>query len=149
MKIIIIGAGEVGFQLAKLLSQEDYDITIIDPDKQKILRAEDNIDVNAIQGNGTNHTILSNAGIEDADVVVSVTGMDESNLIISKISKNLGCKKVIARLRNIDYSNKNYIINPENFGIDEIIHPEMEAKSEINRLVIQNSANYVLSLIHI
>lgn len=146
MKIIIIGAGEVGFQLAKLLSQEDYDITIIDPDKQKILRAEDNIDVNAIQGNGTNHTILSNAGIEDADVVVSVTGMDESNLIISKISKNLGCKKVIARLRNIDYSNKNYIINPENFGIDEIIHPEMEAKSEINRLVIQNSANYVYDI---
>ena len=58
MKIIIIGAGEVGFQLAKLLSQEDYDITIIDPDKQKIMRAEDNIDVNAIQGDGTNPSIL-------------------------------------------------------------------------------------------
>ena len=65
MKIIIIGAGEVGFQLAKLLSQEDYDITIIDPDKQKIMRAEDNIDVNAIQGNGTNPSILFNAGIQN------------------------------------------------------------------------------------
>ena len=146
MKIIIIGAGEVGFQLAKLLSQEDYDITIIDPDKQKILRAEDNIDVNAIQGDGTNPSILLNAGIQNTDVVVSVTGMDESNLIASKISKNLGSNKVIARLRNVDYSSKDYIINPRQFGIDEIIHPEMEAKSEINRLVIQNSANYVYDI---
>ena len=84
MKIIIIGAGEVGFQFAKLLSQEDYDITIIDPDKQKIMRAEDNIDVNAIQGIGTNPSILLNAGIQNTDVVVTVTGMDETNLKASK-----------------------------------------------------------------
>ena len=146
MKIIIIGAGEVGFQLGKILSEEDYDITIIDPNKNKISKAQDNLDVSAIHGYGTNPQILLESGIEDSDFVVVLTGIDESNLIASKISKTLGAKKVIARLRNTDFSTKNYIIDPKNFGIDEIIYPEMEVKSEINRLVTQNSANYVFDI---
>tara|TARA_B100000029_G_scaffold516383_1_gene629320 strand:- start:11551 stop:12891 length:1341 start_codon:yes stop_codon:yes gene_type:complete len=144
MKIIVIGAGEVGFQLAKGLSEEDYDITIIDIVKQKVQRAMENLDVITVQGNGASPDVLKEAGVEKADVVVAVTRVDEVNLISAQLSHELGAKRIIARLRNTEYSNKRAIIRPEHFGIDKVIHPEMAATNEIARLVKQTSATSVV-----
>lgn len=144
MKIIIIGAGEVGFQLAKGLSEEDFDITIIDIAKQKVKRAADNLDVITVQGDSASPDVLRQAEVDKADVVVAVTRIDEVNLISSQLSHELGAKRIIARLRNTEYSDKGAIIRPERFGIDKVIHPEMAATKEIVRLVKQTSATSVV-----
>ena len=144
MKIIIIGAGEVGFQLAKGLSEEDFDITIIDIAKQKVQRASDNLDVITVQGDSASPDVLKEAEVDKADVVVAVTRIDEVNLISAQLSHELGAKKIIARLRNTEYSDKGSIIRPERFGIDKVIHPEMAATNEITRLVKQTSATSVV-----
>jgi len=82
--------------------------------------------------------------VQDADIVVAVTRIDEINLIASQLSHELGARKIIARLRNTEYSRKDTIIHPEKFGIDKIIHPELAATGEIVRLVMQTAATSVV-----
>jgi trk system potassium uptake protein TrkA len=135
MRIVIIGAGEVGFHVAKALSQENHDITIIDVDSEKCRRASENLDVIAVEGNGASPKILKSANIEGADYVLALTRVDEVNLIASQQAHVLGAKKIIARLRNQQYSQRDSIIRPEQFGVDVVIHPEKEACQEIVRLV--------------
>lgn len=144
MKIVVIGAGEVGFQLSKGLSEEDFDITIIEISMERVQRASENLDVITVHGDGTSPDILREADVEKADIVVAVTRVDEVNLIASQLSHELGANKIIARLRNTEYSEKGSLIRPERFGIDKVIHPEMAATAEINRLVRQTSATSVV-----
>ena len=144
MKIVVIGAGEVGFQLSKVLSEEDFDITIIEISKERVQRASENLDVITVRGDGASPDILREADVEKADIVVTVTRVDEVNLIASQLSHELGAKKIIARLRNTEYSEKGSLIRPERFGIDKVIHPEMAATAEINRLVRQTSATSIV-----
>lgn len=135
MRIVIIGVGEVGFHVAKALSQEDYDITVIDNDPEKCRRASEHLDVIVVQGNGASPKNLVEANVDTADYVFALTRIDEVNLIASQQARQLGANKVIARLRNQQYSDSSSIIKPEKFGIDLVIHPEKEACSEIVRLV--------------
>ena len=135
MKVVIIGAGEVGFHVAKSLSELDYDIAVIDTDPVKCQRANEHLDVIVIEGNGSDAQTLKDANVNDADYVFCVTSSDETNLIASMQSHNLGAKKIVARLRNTDYSNNINSIHPEKFGIDIVIHPEYEVANEIVRLV--------------
>jgi trk system potassium uptake protein TrkA len=135
MRIVIIGVGEVGFHVAKALSQEDFDITVIDNDPVKCRRASEHLDVIVVQGNGASPKNLVEANVDKADYVFALTRIDEVNLIASQQARQLGANKVIARLRNQQYSDANSIIKPEKFGIDLVIHPEKEACSEIVRLV--------------
>ena len=135
MNVVIIGVGEVGFHVAKSLSELDYDIAVIDTDPVKCQRANEHLDVIVIEGNGSDAQILKDANVNDADYVFCVTSSDETNLIASMQSHNLGAKKIVARLRNTDYSNNINSIHPEKFGIDIVIHPEYEVANEIVRLV--------------
>ena len=144
MKIVVIGAGEVGFQLSKVLSEEDFDITIIEISKERVQRASESLDVITVRGDGASPDILREADVEKADIVVAVTRVDEVNLIASQLSHELGANKIIARLRNTEYSEKGSLIRPERFGIDKVIHPEMAATAEINRLVRQTSATSIV-----
>lgn len=144
MKIVIIGAGEVGFHLAKALSEENYDTTLIDIAPEKCARASENLDVMVIQGDGASPDVVRKAEVGKADMLISVTRIDEVNLIASQLAHELGAKKIIARLRNTEYSNKDTIIHPEKFGIDKVIHPEMAACKEILSLVYQLSATSVV-----
>ena len=144
MRIVIIGAGEVGFHVAKALSQEDFDITVIDNDPEKCRRASENLDVIVVQGNGASPKNLVEANVDKADYVFALTRIDEVNLIASQQARQLGANKVIARLRNQQYSDASSIIKPEKFGIDLVIHPEKEACSEIVRLVDHPYATRVM-----
>ncbi len=144
MRIVIIGAGEVGFHVAKALSQEDFDITVIDSDPEKCRRASEHLDVLVVQGNGASPKNLVEANVDKADYVFALTRIDEVNLIASQQARQLGAKKVIARLRNQQYSDANSIIKPEKFGVDLVIHPEKEACSEIVRLVEHPYATTVM-----
>jgi len=135
MKIVIIGAGEVGFHVAKSLSELDYDISVVDIDHSKCARANEHLDVIVTQGNGSDEKILSNINVASADYVFCLTNSDETNLIASLQCHNLGAKKIIARLRDLDYSRNGNALPPEKFGIDVVIHPEDEVAKEIIRLV--------------
>jgi len=144
MRIVIIGAGEVGFHVAKALSLEDFDITVIDIDPEKCRRASEHLDVIVVQGNGASPKNLVKADVAKADYVFALTRIDEVNLIASQQARQLGANKVIARLRNQQYSDTNSIIKPEKFGIDLVIHPEKEACKEIVRLVEHPYATKVM-----
>ncbi len=144
MRIVIIGVGEVGFHVAKALSQEDFDITVIDNDPIKCRRASENLDVIVVQGNGASPKNLVEANVDKADYVFALTRIDEVNLIASQQARELGANKVIARLRNQQYSDVNSIIKPEKFGVDLVIHPEREACLEIVRLVDHPYATRVM-----
>ncbi len=135
MKIIIIGAGEVGSHLAGLISRENHDIVVIDHDTEKIGKIAETLDVLAIQGKGTSPRILREAGIEKADMLIAVTAVDEVNILACMIAKQHNVKSKIARVRNREFSETEGILSPADLGIDLIIHPELEATREIVRLI--------------
>ena len=89
MKVVIIGGGEVGFHVAKALSEEDYDITVIDLDPVKCRRASENLDVIVVEGNGASPHTLNDAKVGEADFVLCLTRVDEVNLIASQQSTKL------------------------------------------------------------
>ena len=97
IKILLVGAGEVGFNLAKYLSNEDYDITVIDIDPQKCNRIKNTIDAHVIEGDATSQRIYENIDMSSIDYFLPLTRTDEVNLVSSSIAKKLGVKKVIAR----------------------------------------------------
>lgn len=140
LKIVIIGAGEVGFNLARELSQENHDITIVDILPEKIRRAVESLDVNTLEGNGASPVVLKQAGVDTADVFLALTRIDEVNLVSCQMASALGAKKVIARLRNTEYTAKNSAMKPRDFGIDVVIHPEMAVVEEVERLMRQSAA---------
>ncbi len=144
MKVIIVGAGEVGFYLAKMLSNENNDIVIVENDHNKCIKAQESLDVIAIQGNGTSIETLIEAGIKDADMIVAVTNIDEVNIVSCILANKMGVSKKVARVRNPEYTSKNAIITPEQLGIDLMIHPEVEAAAEVIRLLKRSSATDVI-----
>ena len=140
MKILLLGVGEVGFNLAKYLSNEDYDITVIDIDPHKCNRIKNTVDAHVIEGDGSSHRIYESIDMETIDYFLPLTKHDEVNLVASSIAKKMGVSKIIARLRNTEYLHKNAVISPDQFGIDYVTFPELAAQKEIESLVKQTSA---------
>ncbi|MGB1318631.1 MAG: NAD-binding protein, partial [Flavobacteriales bacterium] len=103
MRIIIAGAGDVGFHLAKLLVQEEQDIALIDTDAEKLKYAADHFDIATIRGNSISYTVLDEAGVNKADLVISATNSEETNISTCIIAKHLGAKRTIARVRNTEF----------------------------------------------
>ena len=118
LNIVIIGAGEVGYNLAKSLSKNDYEITVIDIDPVKCKRIKENIDAMVIEGDGGSQRILQDVGFERVDYLLAMTRADEVNLVASRMARKIGAKNIICRLRNTEYQHKDAIITPEQFGID-------------------------------
>ncbi|MBZ0264548.1 Trk system potassium transporter TrkA [bacterium] len=135
MNILIVGAGEVGGHLAKLLSREKHDITVIDKDPAKIARISESLDVMALEGWASSPTLLREAGIEKADMVIAVTAVDEVNILVGMIANRFNVKTKIARVRNREFSDEGGFLSSDLLGIDQIIHPELEAMREIVRLI--------------
>ena len=110
--IVIIGAGEVGFNLAKALSKEDHDITVIDIDPLKCQKVTNHVDAKVIEGDGCSQRILQNVEMAEVDYMIALTKIDEVNLVASKLAKERGAKKVICRLRNTEYGHENALVEP-------------------------------------
>ena len=134
--IVIIGAGEVGFNLAKSLSKEEHDITVIDIDHQKCQKVTNNIDARVIEGDGCSQRIIQEIEMNEVDYLIALTRIDEVNLVASKMGKERGAKKVICRLRNTEYGKKT-IIDPSQFGINHVVFPEKAARDEIKKIITQ------------
>ena len=134
MKIILVGCGKVGTALARQLSEEGHNVTIIDTNKARVEHISESYDVMGITGNGSSITTLSEAGIEEADVFIAVTGSDELNLLCCMFAKKAGHCHAIARVRNPSYSHELDFIKKQ-IGISAIINPEMAAAREISHLL--------------
>ena len=134
MKIIIIGCGKVGLTLAELLSAEKHDVVLIDESSQKLSSIPEELDALRILGNGASVNIQQEAGVEEADLLIAVTGSDELNLLCCLIAKKAGNCHTIARVRNPIY-NKEIGFIKEKLGISMIINPELTAATEISRLL--------------
>ena len=134
MEVIIIGAGKVGYTLAKFLSKEEDNITIIDNNNEALHSIVEKLDIMGVKGNGTSLKVLHEAGISKADVVISVTNSDEVNMLCSLAAKKLGAKYTIARVRAPQYSEEILMLKDE-LGIDLVINPEKEAALEIAKLI--------------
>ena len=123
MKIIIAGAGDVGFHLAKLLVLEDHEITVIDLDEEKLTQLAKQLDVVTIKGNGTSFSVLEEANVSDSDLFIAVTDSEEANISTSIIAKHLGANKTIARIQNSEFLVRKDKLDLYDLGIDEIISP--------------------------
>ncbi|MFP4060428.1 MAG: Trk system potassium transporter TrkA [Bacteroidales bacterium] len=135
MRIVIGGAGEVGSHLAKMLSNENHDLVVIDNDEERLKPIGASLDVHTLTGSATSINLLKDAKIHKADLFIAVTFTEETNITASILSKNLGAKKAIARIDNIEYL---YPKNREFFnslGIDYMIYPEKIAAREVISLL--------------
>lgn len=141
MKIIIAGAGEVGFHLAKLLSFESQDITLIDPDYEKIAYADTHLDIRTIKGDATSIKILTDARVESADLIISVTSSETTNITVCVLAKQMGASRTIARISNAEFIENKDLAGFKQFGIDELISPETLAAAEIELLLNQSAFN--------
>lgn len=146
MKIVIIGAGEIGYDLASILSKEKHDVVVLDRDEDCLAKVSENLDVLCHEGNATSVKDLVEAGVKDADIMIAVTSIDEVNMIASMMSKRLGVNLVIARIRSDELSRPNAPLKPTDLGIDVIIHPEQSAAQEIVRLIKRASASDLINL---
>ena len=136
MNIIICGAGRVGFTIAKLLSEQDHSITIIDQSSEDIQKINGILDVKAIVGKATYPSILEKANAANADMIIAVTKNDEINMLICQIAFSIfNIQKKIARIRSQDYLNPKFskVYNKANLPIDVIISPELEIAKSLQR----------------
>lgn len=146
MKILIAGAGEVGFELSKVLSEEHHDVTVLEERQSCLQRVIENLDVLTVEGNATSPHSLVEAGARQADMMVACTSVDEVNIIACMMAKRLGAKFAIARVRNDELSREDAPITPSELGIDVLIHPEESAATEIHQLIKRASASDIVTL---
>ncbi len=134
MRVIIVGAGEVGFQIAKFLSAENIDVVVIDKAKEKLSRITEKLDVAVIEGEGGAPSVLKEAGADKADILLAVTDMDETNMIACLVAKVMfQIPRNVARIRNLEYIGNKRLL--DSLGINPAISPEIEAANAVIRLL--------------
>ena len=146
MEIIIAGAGEVGTHLAKLLSREDIDVTLIDEQAERLGDLSNNYDILTKVGAPTSIRTLKELDVKDADLFVAVTPQEAENMTACMIAKQLGARKVLARIDNYEYllpENKKFF---EDMGLNHLIYPELLAAEEIVEALKTNWMRYHLTL---
>ena len=139
MKIIIAGAGEVGFHLAKLLSYESQEIVLIDNNRENLKYAENHLDIRTINGNALSLSLLNDADVKNSDLFIGVTSQESLNITLCALAKQLGCKRTIARISNIEFISSKEEVSFKEIGVDELISPEELAANEIQQLLDQSA----------
>ncbi len=150
MKIIVAGAGEIGSHLAKMLSMEYHDITVISPNEESLERISGESDIITVEGISSSIDTLVKAGVRNADLFIAVNPDSEQdiNIVSSVLAKKLGAKKVTARINNEEYQkNENRILFTD-LGIDSLFYPEKIAATEIVNLLKQNTASEFMNYSH-
>ena len=135
MRIIIIGAGEVGFHVAKMLANEDHDIVLVDLNEERLAHAESHLDVGTYKGNGISIKLLGDIRVSEADLLISATALEETNITTAIFGKHLGAKRTIARISNPEFQIDKEKLDMQALGIDAMVFPEDLAAKEIFRLI--------------
>jgi trk system potassium uptake protein TrkA len=136
LKVIIVGAGEVGYHIASKLSRENKDVVLIDQNEEKLRQVGDTLDVQGLLGSGSSPRLLKEAGLESADMMVAVTDSDETNLVACLMSRLISPATArIARIRNSEYFDIDALTRGEVLGLTLAINPEAEVVKTILRLL--------------
>ncbi len=148
MRAIVVGAGDVGYDVARLLSLQRHDVTVVDTDPAKVQAVRDTLDVLAVVGSGTSARTLQQAGILEADLLVAVTDVDEVNLVASMLAERVGKSSAetvtIARVRSDEFTGDRSALSLRDFGIDHIIHPEQSTANEVVSLLRRAAATDII-----
>ncbi len=142
MNIVIIGDGKVGYKLARQLSAEDYDVTMIDNNEKKLRFAIDRLDISCVPGDGADAEVQKMADVPHADLVIACTSADECNMLSCLIAKKLGAKHTIARVRNPVYFNQIGLLK-EDLHLSMAVNPELSMADEIRRILLFPDASKI------
>jgi len=134
MKIIIVGDGKAGFSLADILSADKHEVTVIDRNMETLKKTIQKLDVMYIYGNGVSTSILIEAGVKEADLLIAVTGSDEMNMVCCLTAKKLGARHIIARIRDMQYADELTQLTTD-LGLDMVLNPERAVAREIIRIL--------------
>ena len=135
MHVIIVGAGEVGRYLAKILIEETHDVSVIEHDEKLARQLDDSLDALVIHGSGVNKDVLSRAGVAKAELFIAVTQVDEVNFIACMAAKKFGAKRTIARVRDANYILGKSSLSTDDMGIDLLVSPEQAVADNIVSLL--------------
>ncbi len=135
MHIIIVGGGGVGYELARNLSEKAQDVVVIEKNEIKARRFKEALDVMVIEDNGANATVLEQANIKNADMMIAVTQVDEVNIIACMLAKQYDVPITVCRIRNSGYAGDTSVLTPKQLGIDIVINPERVAAMEISKML--------------
>ena len=142
MKIIIIGDGKVGYKLAKQLSEENYDVVLIDNNKEKLKTAINKLDIFCVSGDGVSVEVQKEADVPHADLVIACMSTDELNMLSCLVAKKIGARHTIARVRNPIYYQQIDLLK-EDLRLSMAVNPELAVAREISRVLIFPSASKV------
>jgi trk system potassium uptake protein TrkA len=141
VRVMIVGAGKLGYKIAGALSSGDIDITVVDSDAEVLEWVGDNLDVLTIRANGVQVEALKEMRVHTYDLVIAVTDSDETNIIVCSLAKKLGCGRTIARIRSPEYSQqKKFIMSA--MGIDYAVNPELATANEITKYLLRGYTFY-------
>ncbi|MDH5326930.1 MAG: Trk system potassium transporter TrkA [Gammaproteobacteria bacterium] len=145
MKIIILGAGQVGSSVAEVLAKEENDITVVDMDAKKLQELQDRLDIQTVIGQGAHPEVLGRAGAEDADMILAVTDRDETNMVACQVAYTLfHTPTKIARVRSVEYLAHPQLFTQDALPIDVLISPEQLVTEYVQRLIEYPGALQVL-----
>jgi trk system potassium uptake protein TrkA len=149
MNIVILGAGRVGESVAESLLSEKNDITIVDTDPARLRFLQERLDLRGVTGNGIQPSVLKDAGIEDADMLIACAPQDETNLVACKVAHQIyNVPTTIARLRSPEYENGSTLLDKSGFAVDQVICPEQTVTAYIRKLIEYPEALQVLEFAH-
>jgi len=134
MKILIIGAGQVGYFLCDRLSREGHAVTLVDQDEATIERAQDRLNVLGVCGNGASAEVLEQAGIKNTEIFIAVTNMDEVNILACLLAREYQVETRVARTKSIEYTGNKAVLSKEKLGIDLLINPDDAVADELFKL---------------
>ncbi|PLX83830.1 MAG: Trk system potassium transporter TrkA [Desulfuromonas sp.] len=140
MKILIIGAGQVGYFLCERLSHEGHEVTLIDRNEEQLGRVQDRLNVLGILGNGASAETLEQAGIKETEIFIAVTDMDEVNILACLLAREYGVATRVARVKSIEYTGQSAVLSKEKLGIDLLINPDDAVADEIVKIATRSGA---------
>lgn len=145
MRVIIVGAGDIGYQIAKFLTYEGVDVVIIDRDGSKLRRITEELDIATIEAEGSDPSAFKEAGADKADLIIAVTNSDETNMIACLLGKAIfNINRKIARIRNPNYFFNKELLSESNLDIDPAINPEFEAAQAVTKLLEHAFASEII-----
>lgn len=139
MQIIIVGAGKLGYILAEFLSQKDNNVIMIDTNEKALERANNQLDILTHRGNGAQIAVLEDFNVRNSDLLIATTNNDDTNMLICYLAKKLGCKRVVARIRDPEYSEQVETLKKQ-LDIDYVANPELEMAKEIGAHLLKGQA---------
>ncbi len=143
MKILVIGAGAVGFNLARQLSKEGHDISVVEKSHDLVKRIGEKMDVSVVSGSASSLTVLEEAGIKGTDMVLAVTNSDEINMVVCMLAHHYGVKTKIARIRSPEFTEGQPVMHQNGFHIDHVVNPENITVNSILNIIGTPGAIYV------